>query len=266
MKEPIRLLIVEDDRIECKAYQDYLCQVDEIEVIGQTDSAVQALSRVKSDLPDAMLLDLELGEGNGIDTLIEMKNLMLPFSPYVVVITNTTNQITLQMARDNGAGFICSKQKQNYSPREAVQMLLRAKKYLRRPKKMANEKAVSPKLFSVEYQIKQGLIQEIKLELSYISMTPKTKGYPMLIDAIMIALANSEENMMVTKDIYPELTKKYKTKVKNVERNIRSTIESTWKNAKPDELERHCPELFYAHEDRPTNNEFIRYYATKLKK
>lgn len=108
-------------------------------------------------------------------------------------------------------------------------------------------------------------LTQTKMELSYICITPKTKGCRILTDAIVEACRYDPQKLMVTKDLYPFLAKKYDIPLKNVERNIRSTIESAWKRARPEALELHCPELYCAAENRPTNGEFIQYYADKIR-
>ena len=265
MEGQIRLLIVEDEAEDYQAFEEYLKDVKEIDFIGQTDSASQALEQIKLTQPDAIILDLELEEGNGIDMLFSIKELALPYEAYIVMTTHTTDQMTLQIARDHGVGYVCSKQKKNYGPSDAIQMILRAKKYMHRkagPLPMKVQE--SPRHKTLGGKEKHWLTQT-KMELSYICITPKTKGCRILTDAIVEACRYDPQKLMVTKDLYPFLAKKYDIPLKNVERNIRSTIESAWKRARPEALELHCPELYCAAENRPTNGEFIQYYADKIR-
>ncbi len=118
MEEQIRLLIVEDQPEDYLAFQEYLKNIEEIDLIGQTDSACQAIEQIRDNQPDAIILDLELEEGNGIDMLFNIRELSFPYEPYRMT-THTTYQPTLQMARDHGVGYVCSKQKKNYSPADA---------------------------------------------------------------------------------------------------------------------------------------------------
>ncbi len=262
MEGQIRLLIVEDEPEDCLAFQEYLKNIEEIDLIGQTDSACQALEQIKDNQPDAIILDLELEEGNGIDMLYNIRELSLPYEPYIVMTTNTTYQPTLQIARDHGVGYVCSKQKKNYGPADAIQMILRAKKYMHR------KPSVPIKVQKDSYPRASGADKEnvshIKMELSYLGITSKTKGCRILIDAILEASHYDLQKLMVTKDLYPILAEKYEIPIHNVERNIRSAIESAWKRTSLEVLEKYCPELFHAAPNRPTNREFIQYYAEKI--
>ncbi len=264
MEEQIRLLIVEDQPEDYLAFQEYLKNIEEIDLIGQTDSACQAIEQIRDNQPDAIILDLELEEGNGIDMLFNIRELSLPYEPYIVMTTHTTYQPTLQMARDHGVGYVCSKQKKNYSPADAIQMILRAKKYMhRKPSETVRKSKIIQKQPSKE---EEDQVAYVKMELSYLGITPKTKGCRILIDAIVEASHYDLQKMMVTKDLYPILAKKYNIPAKNVERNIRSAIESAWKRTSLEILEKYCPELFHAASNRPTNGEFIQHYAEKIQK
>ena len=66
--EKIRLLIVEDNLEECQAFRDCIATMeDQIELIGVTGSSEHALRIVKDMLPNAIILDLELLEGDGVE-------------------------------------------------------------------------------------------------------------------------------------------------------------------------------------------------------
>lgn len=265
MVDKIRLLLVEDEADDCNRFVEYVDGMEELEMIGVTDSAERAIELVEELLPDVIVMDLELSEGDGIDAIFRIRKLTLPFDPYIIVTTNTTSQPTLQMVRDNGADFVVTKQTRGYGPKQVVNVILRTKKYLR--KKAEGEMvAALPAIEAVSPDVKrERLARRIKTEMSYISLMPGKHGYRLLVDAVLMVLDHPNDILMVTKDIYPALAKKYSITSKNVERAIRSAIESAWNHAGFEALERHCPELINANRDKPTNKEFIYYLSDKIR-
>ena len=96
-------------------------------------------------------------------------------------------------------------------------------------------------------------------------MVPKSvAGYMYLIDSIKIVYRNKLKYASVTKEIYPKVSKKYKTTVASVERAIRHAIECSWKNCDKKILEKY----FYINaikNRRPTNYDFIFEIAQHIK-
>jgi DNA-binding NtrC family response regulator len=75
------LLIIEDDDLQYEIYEDALAKYQLIRATSGTD----ALKRISSSRPDAVILDHVLGEGElGLEFLPELKEL-LPHVPIIVV-------------------------------------------------------------------------------------------------------------------------------------------------------------------------------------
>ena len=97
-------------------------------------------------------------------------------------------------------------------------------------------------------------ITQIMLELG---MPVHLRGYHYLRDAICMSMEDVELVGSVTKLLYPEIAKRYRTENEKVERAIRSVIEVGWERGNENLYE----EIFgYSKEhgiNRPTNSEFI---------
>lgn len=91
------------------------------------------------------------------------------------------------------------------------------------------------------------------------------KGYHYIREAIILSEEDMEVVSSVTKLLYPEIAKKYKTTSQKVERAIRNAIEVSWTRGNTDTME----ELFgYSYADgknRPTNSEYIARIADKIR-
>ncbi len=91
------------------------------------------------------------------------------------------------------------------------------------------------------------------------------KGYHYLRAAILLSERDMETVSSVTKLLYPEIAKKFRTTDQKVERAIRNAIEVSWERGNPDTF----MELFgysaKAGKTRPTNSEYIARVADKIR-
>lgn len=88
----MKILIVEDDKAAVEAIKDAMSYTEDMQVVGTTDSATQGLKLVEAVKPHAIILDLELNEGDGLNFLRNLSTLMLDYKPFVLVTTNTTSK------------------------------------------------------------------------------------------------------------------------------------------------------------------------------
>lgn len=91
------------------------------------------------------------------------------------------------------------------------------------------------------------------------------KGYMFLRSALMIAVEDMSILNAVTKQLYPEIAKQYKSTPSRVERAIRHAIEIAWERGSQSIMKA----LFYGIDagkrDKPTNSEFIALLADKIR-
>ena len=79
------------------------------------------------------------------------------------------------------------------------------------------------------------------------------RGFQFLADAIKFAITHQHKRIMITKDIYPYVARKYETTNMNVEHSIRIVINACWTKNK-DGFEEIAG---YPLNHKPTNSEFI---------
>ena len=95
---------------------------------------------------------------------------------------------------------------------------------------------------------------EISGVLSRMGISASIKGYHFIRRAIMMAVEDSEVLIGITKGLYPDLAKSYKTSASKVERAIRHAIESAWKK---NGSQVYFELAGYMQYDKPTNGQFI---------
>ena len=108
--------------------------------------------------------------------------------------------------------------------------------------------------FESNFLVKEGLIHRDRFTAMF--------GMVGLAEAVNMVMEQKEEQMRITKDIYPGLSKKFKSTPSNIEHDLRTVINVCWKTNKNgmDEI------AGYPLKYKPTNSEFIdmiAYYLTE---
>ena len=91
------------------------------------------------------------------------------------------------------------------------------------------------------------------------------KGYQYLREAIIMVIRDIDVINQITKQLYPEIAKKFKTTPSRVERAIRHAIEVAWARGQQDTVETIFGYTISAAKGKPTNSEFIAMIADKLR-
>ena len=103
----MKVMIIEDSDIVRIVFQNLLAQVRGAEVCGEFDSAASAIRELANDTakaPDAILLDIQLRSGNGMEVL----KAVTANHPHikVLVVTNFTDELYRTRYLEAGAwGF-----------------------------------------------------------------------------------------------------------------------------------------------------------------
>ncbi len=69
----LRAVIVDDEPLAIRALRRLLAAHAEVEVVGTADSLPAALDIIRATQPELLLLDIELGGGNGFDLLAQLE-------------------------------------------------------------------------------------------------------------------------------------------------------------------------------------------------
>ena len=79
----LKCLIVDDDDIIRATLEHYINQTEGLELVDSVDNAISALSILKEERVDLLLLDVEMPEMSGIELLEVLKE-----TPHVVLVTS----------------------------------------------------------------------------------------------------------------------------------------------------------------------------------
>ncbi len=103
--DPLRILVVDDDREFRQGLQALLGTVDRVSVIGEASTGAEALTRVAASQPDLVLMDLNMPEINGI----EATRAITSRSPHVAILMLTMfedDESVLAAMRAGARGYI----------------------------------------------------------------------------------------------------------------------------------------------------------------
>ena len=103
----MKVLIVDDSAIVRVRLADLLYEVEGIHVVAQAEDAVQALEAVGTLNPAAVIVDVRMPRGSGIDLIEELKSTRQ--SPKIIVFTNYPTLENRDKCFSRGADYFFDK-------------------------------------------------------------------------------------------------------------------------------------------------------------
>lgn len=256
--KPMQVLVIEDNEVEVNNFIEFAKNREDIRIVKTTNSSYEGLEYTKMYMPEGIILDLELhnGEGSGIDFLEKMQETKLDFKPLIVITTNISSDIIYNRVRKLGADFIFYKKQSDYSAEIVINLIasLRATLY---SNKINLNKTTTETPLEHEERIKE----KINSELDLIGVSRHLKGRKYLFDAIFYLIQNKDEN-----SVFNYLANTYKVGNSSISRAMQTAINYAWKTSPIEELLVHYKARINYETGVPTPTEFIYYYAEKVSK
>lgn len=258
MSKELSIMIIEDDIIACKNFADCVASTDGVTISTITNNSYRALDYTKELLPDVIILDLELqqGQGNGLTFLQDLRSLELPTKPYILVTTNVSSTTTCEYARQNGADFIMSKHQEDYSEKEVIDFLKMMKDIIQNS---LQQHTPSYDSTDSDEQREKRLIRIINMELDNIGISPKAVGYTYLTEAILLVLNGRKSNLSTV------IGQKHNKTFSSVDRAMQNAINKAWMTTDINTLLKNYTATIRSDKGVPTLTEFVHFYATKIK-
>lgn len=254
----LTILVVEDDINVCQKYIEYVDTLDDISIVSITNNATKALQDIRDYRPNAIILDLELhlGSGSGLDVLQGLKDMTSMTNPYILVTTNNSSSITYEYARQLGADYIFYKHQENYTEKDAINLLRTMKNAIKGTLFGSYSLSLTPEALAIRAQkISSKIIDELNL----IGISPKAKGYQYLIDAIELVIKEPRQCLCRI------IGEKYNKSDVSVERAMQNAINRAWQTNDIDVLLCYFKAKINSEKGVPTITEFVYYYANKIK-
>lgn len=246
--EKIRVLMIDDNVNLINMVKEYFSSSSDVSIELEAHDGLEGMKMIeeKADLYDAIILDLIMPNKDGLYVLEEMKKKNI--SKKVIVSTSYNASEVIRQVSDYGVGYFILK------PFELSDLEKRIVGLFKNDSKGKN--------IDLYYNNLQISITKILHELGIPS---HIKGYQYIREGISIIYSNPGTIGGITKELYPELARKFDTTVSRVERAIRHAIEVSWNRGDWDLMEEIFGHSVDIDKAKPTNSEFIVTIADKLK-
>lgn len=261
--KPMKIVLVEDDVSACKAFIECANSRTDIVFAGMTAKSDEGIEFVKTKLPDAIILDLELnwGKGSGFEFLDKFQKLELDIHPIIVVTTqNRSLDLHSQIHEEYAVDFIFSKFKEDYSAEIVINHLLKFRAF-------ANKRSgTNPALQTLETpeELQNRIKQRIKAELDVFGISVKYKGREIAEQAIYLLMNKGKKD---TETVFQELARIRGTHYNNIIRTMQTAINDAWDNHDdPETLTKAYTAPVRSKDGGPSPTEFVFYYADKIRR
>lgn len=256
-KKPLTILLVEDDLNECGIYKNIVKDREDVKIVCITNSSTKAVEEFEIHHPDAVILDLELtdGEGSGFDFIESMKEYPIDKRPKILVTTNVHSNTVYDYCHNNNIDFVFYKKQKNYSRENVISTLLLLKSYETTNKVVPVE--------TEDNKLEESIYNKINKELDLIGVGTHLHGRKYLCDAIYFIL-HSGDNSKVS--IVQHLVGKYKKSSSTISRAMQNAILHAWRITPIEDLTKYYTARVNYETGVPTPTEFVYYYADKIRK
>lgn len=257
--KPMKILIIEDDPIDCSNFINCLKNRDDFDLVAITDSDIEGLKYVKLKHPEGIVLDIELnnsisGNTDSLEFLSNLKKLNLNYEPIIIVTTHVSSKRTYDILHRNGVDIILYKDHPKYSPSHVLNKFLT----LRESSPRSSLNTLQEELIEKESKISDYIYHELDL----IGITAKLKGRQYIYDAILYLIQNQNSNVGVIQ----YLTKIHQKSGNTITNGIQNAIIHAWRVSSIEDLSTYYTAKVNYETGVPTPMEFIYYYVDKIKK
>ena len=253
-KEKITVVVADDDAEIRTMLEKSLQEKEDIEVIASVDNGVEAYESILQNKPDVVISDLIMPKLDAIGILEKMNRANIKKNPAFIVISGVTQEGIMKKVMDLGAKYYVIK------PFDVDMLINRVREVDRENKNhveiMPNERYLGNKEITIKVRV-TNIMHDL-------GVPAHIKGYQYLRDAILMVVDDIDTINSITKLLYPEIAKKYKTSPSRVERAIRHAIEVAWARGQIDIMNDIFRYTISDGKGKPTNSEFIAMIADKL--
>lgn len=221
------------------------------DIVGSTGDGIKAAELIKTKRPEIVVTDMVLSGCDGLSLLEKANELPNDYRPKFIMISSFAGNQVVSMAERLGATFFIQK------PCDPTFLISRIK--------MLTASTNEYKSIERKKNSETNIERAITDILHEIGIPAHIKGYQFLRNAIIKTVEDIDIINAVTKGLYPNVAKEYKTTPSRVERAIRHAIEVAWDRGDVDVLHRYFGYTVSNVRGKPTNSEFIAMISDKLR-
>jgi len=254
----LNVAIADDNERMLRLLGEIVSSDEELQVVGTAKDGEEAYQLIKEKTPDVVLLDIVMPKLDGLGVMDKVnEDHEIKKHPSFVMISAVGQERITEAAFSRGADYFIMKPFDH-------QMVLNRIKGVRNERGISDFKMINA--YEKLNKTPQNSLEEIVTEIIHeVGVPAHIKGYQYLRDAIIMSVLDMDMLNSVTKMLYPEVAKKYKTTPSRVERAIRHAIEVAWARGKVDVLNEMFGYTVDIAKGKPTNSEFIALITDKIR-
>ena len=268
MNEKITVLISDDNNEFATTLANYLEKDEDMQVVGMAKDGEEALSIISTLKPDVVLLDVIMPHLDGLGVLERLSSMRLEKRPICIMLSAVGQDKITQRAIELGANYYVVKP---FDINLLIKRIKEIKNYkapqfkTTSPQIRENYKAPYIEIRNDARNDKENLEALVTNVIHEVGVPAHIKGYQYLREAIMMVVNDIEVINQITKQLYPDIAKKFNTTPSRVERAIRHAIEVAWGRGQTEVVESIFGYTVSASKGKPTNSEFIAMISDKLR-
>ncbi len=246
MKSSINVLVIDNNESIINEMKKYFSSHEVIKVVACVNNGEDGLQYIinnKDDI-DVIVMDVILAKMDGLFILSELEKRRIKKN--IIITTSLKDDNILDELNRYGIGYYMLKPI-SYLNLERRIIALDKNSLKNRDNKIFSQEAVITDL------------------LHDLGVPSNIRGYQYIREGIQIFYRNGNAISYITKDVYPEIAKKFNTTATRVERAIRHAIEVSWNRGDLDLMNDIFGNSLNVNRDKPTNSEFLTTLADRLK-
>ena len=244
-----RVLVIDDNKNLIMMIKEYFKNNADISIDFEANDGNEGIRLIDSKQNDfdLIILDLIMPGKDGISILEYLNEKKI--DKKVIVLTSYNTQDVIRKVAEMNVSYFMLKPLELSDLEKKIATV------------MSNDSfgGKSIDLFHNNLQI------SITKTLHELGVPSHIKGYQYIREGISLVYQNPEIVGGITKELYPEIAKKYSTTVSRVERAIRHAIEVSWNRGNWQLMEDIFGHSVDIDKAKPTNSEFIVTIADKLR-
>jgi two-component system response regulator (stage 0 sporulation protein A) len=260
MGQGTKIIVVDDNRNLCNLLKTYIENQDDLSIVGEAHDGLEAMELIQNQEPDLVILDLVMPSLDGLGVLERLNARTTTTRPKIIMLTAFGQESLTHQAMTLGVDYFILKPFDLDILGKRIRSLTQD---LQSPAPATQYSATSPIVTTA--RSKRNLYSEVTDVMHQIGIPAHVKGYQYIREAILMVVADVSLLGAVTKELYPDVAKKYDTASSRVERGIRHAIELAWERGHTETLKQIFGYSMNTDRQKPTNSEFIALLSDKFR-
>lgn len=250
------ILIADDNEETAIMLKDFLNTQSGMHVCANAYDGVETVKLVEECKPDVLILDIVMPKLDGLGVLQKLQS--VHDRPTVIVYSISAQPKIMELAARYGADYYFLKPQNPERISEFISSLSESELDDTFFKSGQNP---APEIKNAASDLETIVTNSIH----ELGVPAHIKGYHYMRTAIMMVIENQDLLNYITKQLYPEIAKKYKTTSSRVERAIRHAIEVAWGRGRSETINEIFGYTVHDGKGKPTNSEFIAMVADRIR-